>query len=136
MNTIIHPTAVIEDGAIIGSNCIIGPHCHIDSNVKIGDYNTLHSHAVIANSTTIGSYNEIFPFVCLGTRTEDLKYIKGSSTKVSIGDGNIFREYCTVNSGTADGSMTSIKNNCTFLSHSHVAHDCYIGEKVLIRLWC
>lgn len=132
MGTIIHPTAVIEKGAEIGSDCKIGPFCHIGENVSLGEGNILHSHISMVNLTTIGAGNEFFPFSCIGGRTEDQKFKQDSVTKVNIGNGNVFREYCTVNSATEHGSSTSIGNKNTFLSYSHVGHDCFIGNNVLL----
>lgn len=132
VGTTIHSTAVIEKGAEIGSDCKIGPFCHIGKNVTLGERNILHSHISIVNLTTIGEDNEYFPFSCIGQRTEDKKYKKDSITKVNIGNGNVFREYCTVNSATEHGSVTYIGNNNTFLSYSHVGHDCIIGNNVLL----
>ncbi len=128
----IHSTAIIEEGAVIGSDCVIGPYCHISKDVRLGDGNMLHSHVSLVGSTSIGSGNEFFPYACIGGRTEDMKFRRGSVTHVEIGNGNVFREYCTVNSATDDGATTRIADNSMFLSDSHVGHDCSIGSHIVL----
>lgn len=132
MSSKIHSTAVIEEGAVIGSGCSVGPYCHISKDVRLGDDNILHSHVSLVGSTSIGSANEFFPYACIGGRTEDMKFKRGSTTHVEIGNGNVFREYCTVNSATDDGAKTRIADNSTFLSDSHVGHDCSIGSHIVL----
>lgn len=132
MTSKVHTTAVIEEGAVIGAGCTIGPYCHVGRDVRLGDNNVLHSHVSLVGSTRIGSANEIFPYACIGGRTEDMKFKYGSVTHVEIGNGNVFREYCTVNSATDDGAATRIAHNNTFLSDSHVGHDCKIGSHIVL----
>ncbi len=132
MSSKIHSTAIIEDGAVIGSDCVIGPYCHVGMDAQLGDGNILHSHVSIIGSTRVGAGNEFFPFACIGGRTEDMKFRRGSVAHVEIGDGNVFREYCTVNSATDDGATTRIADNSTFLSDSHVGHDCRIGSHIVL----
>jgi len=132
VNSKIHSTAFIEEGAVIGLDCIVGPYCHIGKDVRLGDGNILHSHVSLTGLTSIGSGNELFPYACIGGRTEDMKFLYGSVTYVEIGDNNVFREYCTVNSATDDGATTRIANNSTFLSDSHVGHDCRVGSHVVL----
>ena len=96
----IHPTAVIHAGARLGADCDIGPYCIVGPRVVLGDRCRLHSHVVLDGVTTLGSDNEIFPFACLGTKTQDLKW-NGGETRTVIGDRNVFREYSTVHSATA-----------------------------------
>lgn len=132
MGCIIHPSAIIETGAVIGEGCRIGPYCHIGPNVVLGTGNVLRAHVVIGGHTTLGDGNEIHPFACLGTDPEDKKFIKESVTFTRIGSGNVFREYATVNASTKSGETTVIGNNGLFLSYSHVAHDCLIGNDVVI----
>ncbi|SEF27499.1 acyl-ACP--UDP-N-acetylglucosamine O-acyltransferase [Variovorax sp. NFACC27] len=132
MSLKIHSTAIIEDGAVVGSDCVIGPYCHVGKDVRLGDGNILHSHVSLVGLTSIGAGNEFFPYACIGGRTEDMKFQRGSVTHVEIGNGNVFREYCTVNSATDDGATTRIADNSTFLSDSHVGHDCRIGSHVVL----
>ena len=130
MNTI-HPTAIIEDGAIIGKNVAIGAFCVIGKNVAIGDNTTIGTHCVIEGKTTIGKNNEIFSHATLGSIPQDLKFKKEDREKVAliIGDYNIIREYTLFNPGTiGGGSKTIIGNNNLFMGYTHVAHDCNIGN--------
>ncbi len=128
----IHPTAIIEHGAEIGAGCRIGPYCHIGSQVRLGPNNVLHAHVVIAGHTIVGQGNEIYPFCCFGTLPEAFRFQREWVSHVRIGDGNIFREYTTVNASASDGGWTVIGSNCFLLSYSHVAHDCVLGDKVTL----
>lgn len=132
MTSRIHPTAIIEDGAIVGDDCAIGPYCHITKDVSLGHGNVLHSHVSLVGSTTIGPNNEFFQYACIGSRTEDMKFKVGSIARVAIGGGNIFREYCTVNAATEHGATTRIGDHSVFLSDSHVGHDCIIGSNIVL----
>jgi UDP-N-acetylglucosamine acyltransferase len=127
----IHPTAVIHSGAQIGEDCKIGPYCVIGGQVVLGAGCTLHSHAVIEGCTRLGSGNEIFPFACIGAKTQDLKW-KGGIARTEIGDNNVFREGVTVHSATNADEATVIGHNNLFLIHAHVAHDCIIGNHVIM----
>jgi UDP-N-acetylglucosamine acyltransferase len=95
----IHKTAIIEDGAIIGNNVEIGAYAYIGSKVKIGDNTKIHHHATIEGKTTIGEGNEIFPYASLGTAPQDLKYA-GEDTELIIGNNNKIREFTLINTGT------------------------------------
>jgi len=128
----IHPTAIIEHGAEIGAGCRIGPYCHIGGNVRLGPDNIVHAHVVLAGHTTVGQGNEIYPFCCFGTLAEDFRVERGWVSHVRIGDGNIFREYTTVNASASGGGSTIIGSKCFLLSYSHVAHDCVLGDKVTL----
>lgn len=127
----IHPTAIIESGANIEDDVEIGPYCLIGAQVKLGSHNKLHSHVVIEGNTQIGEGNEFFPFSSIGKRPQDLKF-HDENSQVIIGDHNTFREGVSVNKGTEGGGMiTQIANHCLFMTGSHVAHDCKIGEHVI-----
>ena len=132
MSSSIHPSAIIETGAVIGEGCSIGPYCHIGSHVVLGAGNVLRAHVVIGGHTTLGDHNEVHPFACLGTDPEDKKFIKESVTFTRIGSGNVFREYATVNASTKSTEATAVGDNGLFLSYSHIAHDCLIGNDVII----
>jgi UDP-N-acetylglucosamine acyltransferase len=132
MPSSIHPSAIIESGAVIGDGCRIGPYCHVGRNVILGTANVLRAHVVIGGYTTLASGNEVHPFACLGTDPEDKKFIRESVTFTRIGSGNVFREYSTVNASTKPGASTVVGNNGLFLSYSHIAHDCLIGDDVVI----
>jgi len=126
----IHPTAVIDPAAEIGQGTEIGPHCVIGPGVRIGPDCVLQSHVVIAGPSEIGEGNIFFPFNSIGQRSQDLKY-SGEPTYLQIGDRNCFREFCTVNRGTAPESRTTVGNDNNFLAYSHIAHDCSIGNHVI-----
>lgn len=128
----IHPTAIIEDGAQIGAGCSIGPYCVVGANVKLGDNIILKSHVVLDGYTTIGAGTTIYPFASIGAAPQDLKY-KGEKSELIIGKNNTIREHVTMNPGTADGGMkTVVGDNCLFMMATHVAHDCQIGNNVIM----
>ena len=127
----IHPTAIIHSAAQVGEGCIIGPYCVIGEHVSLGVGCKLHSHVVIDGHTTLGARNEIFPFACIGLKTQDLKW-KGGATRVEIGDDNTFRENVTVNSATADGGATRIGSHNHILAYAHIAHDCTLGNHIIM----
>jgi UDP-N-acetylglucosamine acyltransferase len=127
----IHSTAVIQPGAQIGASCDIGPYCVIGANVTLGEGCKLHSHAVIDGHTTLGKGNELFPFACIGLKTQDLKW-KGGVTRTVIGDNNTFREHVTVHSATSDGDATIIGSHNHILAYCHVAHDCRLGDHIIM----
>jgi len=128
----IHPTAIIQNGAQLGDNVTVGPYCVIGPDVKIGDGTTLLSHVVIDGHTAIGKRCEIFPFACVGMKTQDLKYAVGNITYVEIGDDTVIREYATIHLGTKDGEATKVGSNCLIMSHCHVAHGCVLGNHVIM----
>lgn len=128
----IHPTAIIEHGAVIGEGCRIGPYCHIGGQVRLGRGNVIHAHVVLAGSTIMGEGNEVYPFCCFGTLAEDLRARHELTTYVRIGNGNIIREYTTINASVSEGGSTVVGSNCFLLSYSHVAHDCVLGDKVIL----
>ena len=124
--------AVVDPTAEIGDNCVIGPFCRVAANTKIGANTRLRSHVVVEPNTIIGSDCDIFPFVTLGIQSQDLKYVPDTITYTRVGDRNIIREFVSVHSGTEEGSTTSIGDDCALLAHSHVAHNCEVGNKVVI----
>ncbi len=127
----IHPTAVIHPGAQLGADCDIGPYCVIGGHVALGDRCRLHSHVVLDGHTTLGERNEIFPFASLGLKTQDLKW-QGGVTRTQIGARNTFREYVTVHSATHDGGVTTLGSDNHLLAYSHVAHDCRLGDHIVM----
>ena len=128
----IHNSSVINKEAKIGKGVKIGPFCYIGSQVHIDDSVELVSNIHIEGNTKIGKGTKIFPFACIGTQPQDLKY-KGESNSLEIGENNVIREYVTINPGTVGGGgKTVIGNNCLFMISSHVAHDCKIGNNVVI----
>lgn len=127
----IHSTAVVSPDAILGENVEIGPFCVIEGNVKIGDGCKLHSHVVIHGHSAIGVENEFFPFSAIGIKSQDLKYA-GEPTGLIIGDRNVFRENTTVHRGTTEETPTTIGHDNLFLAYSHVAHECILGNHIIL----
>lgn len=128
----IHPSAIIEDGAQLGSDVSIGPFCVIGHEVVLGDGVELLSHVVIAGRTEIGERSRIFPFASIGHQPQDLKF-RGEESRVVIGRNTIIREQVTINPGTEGGGLvTSIGDNCLIMVGAHVAHDCRVGNHVIL----
>jgi UDP-N-acetylglucosamine acyltransferase len=130
--TLIHPTAIVEDGARLGADVTVGPYSHIGPDVELGDGSVLKSHVVLAGRTKIGVRARIFPFASLGHEPQDLKY-KGEPSTLTIGDDCLIREGVTMNPGTEGGGLqTVVGNHCAFLANSHVGHDCKVGSNVIL----
>jgi UDP-N-acetylglucosamine acyltransferase len=130
--TTIHPTAIVERGARLGQSVRIGPFCLIGPNVELGDGCELLSHVVVTGHTAVGAGTRIFPFASLGHAPQDLTY-QGEPTTLTIGPECIIREAVTMNPGTARGtSKTIVGARCFFLANSHVAHDCRVGDSVVM----
>ena len=129
---LIHPQAIIEEGASIGENVTVGPWSYIGKDVVIGDNCVINSHVVIKGPTKIGKSNQFFQFASIGEDCQDLKYA-GEPTELIIGDNNVFRESCTVHRGTIqDNSLTQIGSNNLFMAYTHVAHDCMVGNHCIL----
>jgi UDP-N-acetylglucosamine acyltransferase len=128
----VHPTAIVEDGARFGAGVHIGPFCAIGPHVELGVGCELKSHIVVAGHTTVGARTKIFPFATIGHAPQDLKYA-GEPSTLSIGSDCIIREGVTMNPGTGHGTMkTIVGDRCFFLANSHVAHDCRVGNNVVL----
>ena len=128
----INNRSYISSCAKIGKNVQIGINSIIGKNVEIGDNSIIMSNVIIDGDTILGKNNQIFPFACIGTNPQDLKY-KGEKNQIIIGDENIIREYVTINPGTEQGGLiTKIGNKNLFMISSHIAHDCKIGDHVII----
>ena len=128
----IHPTAIIAPGAKLGSNVQVGPYCTIGENVTLGDDVRLVSHVVVDGDTEIGEGTEVFPFASLGHRPQDKKF-KGENSRLIIGKRNVIREHVTMNPGTEGGGLvTRVGDDCLFMASSHVAHDCVVGNNVIL----
>lgn len=129
---LIHPTAIIDPSSELASDVCVGPYCIIGPNVKIGARTRIESHVVIKGPTSIGEDNRIFQFASIGEDTQDMKY-RGEPTRLEIGDRNILREYCTVHRGTVqDKSLTKIGSDNLLMAYTHVAHDCIVGNHVIM----
>ncbi|HSE34363.1 MAG TPA: acyl-ACP--UDP-N-acetylglucosamine O-acyltransferase [Pyrinomonadaceae bacterium] len=130
--TNIHPTAVVSPKARLGDDCFVGPYSIIGPEVELGDGVRLESHCVIDGRTSIGDGTHIFPFVSIGLASQDLKY-KGEPSETRIGKRNKIREFVTIHRGTAGGGMlTKTGDDCLIMAQSHIAHDCLLGDGVIM----
>lgn len=128
----IHETAIVHPGAQIGQGVEIGPFAVIGEHVILGDNSTVGPHAVIEGWTEIGRQNKIFQFASVGADPQDLKY-HGEKAWLRLGDRNIVREFVTLHRGTeGGGAETVIGNDNLFMAYSHVAHDCRVGNRVIL----
>lgn len=132
MPPFIHESAIISPNAAIGSDCTVGAFCVVGDNVVLGDRVQLDSHVVVDGHTSIGDDTHVFPFVSIGLPPQDLKY-SGEPTAVDIGKRNHIREFVTIHRGTAGGGgITRIGDDCLLMAQAHVAHDCSIGNNVIM----
>ena len=130
--SLIHASAIIENGAIIGDNVSVGPFAYIGTHVIIGDNTTIASHAVIEGKTTIGKNNHIFSHTAVGTIPQDLKF-NGENVELIIGDNNTIREFTLINPGTkGGGSVTKIGNGNLLMGYVHLGHDVIIGDNCIL----
>jgi UDP-N-acetylglucosamine acyltransferase len=128
----IHPTAVIENGALLGRGVEVGPFSYISSEVVIGNDSWIGPHVVVTGKTTIGERNRLFQFSSIGAPPQDLKY-RGEPSTLVIGDENIVREFVTIQPGTAGGLMTTnIGSRNLFMANAHIAHDVVLGSDCVI----
>ena len=132
MSTFIHETAIVASGAEIGNGCHIGPFCTVGGGVKLGGGVRLDSHVVVDGNTAIGDETHIFPFVSIGLGPQDLKYA-GEPTATEIGKRNQIREFVTIHRGTAGGGgVTRIGDGNLLMAQAHVAHDCQLGNEIIM----
>ncbi|HZD25224.1 MAG TPA: acyl-ACP--UDP-N-acetylglucosamine O-acyltransferase [Alphaproteobacteria bacterium] len=128
----IHPTALVDKGAELGEGVRIGPFCVVSGEARLLEGVTLEAHVVVHGRTTIGANCRVFPFAAIGMPPQDMKFA-GESSELVIGANNVIREHVTMHPGTAGGGMlTRIGNNCLFMVGAHVAHDCHIGDHVIM----
>ncbi len=135
-DTKIHPTAIVDSNAKIGSDVHLGPFSIIGPHVTIGDKTVLQSHVVIEGEVTIGRGNSIGHGAIIGAPPQDVSFSPERKTKVEIGDGNIIREYCTIHRGSPDGSATKIGDKNFLMAAAHIGHNCVIGNNVVIANNC
>lgn len=126
-----HPTAIVHPRAQVASSVTVGPYSLIGENVELGDGTEVMSHTVIDGYTRIGKDNRIFPYASIGLAPQDLKY-GGEPTRVEIGDGNALREFITIHRGTGESGVTRIGNHNLLMAYVHIAHDCVIGNHVVM----
>lgn len=128
----IHPSAVVEPGATLADDVVVGPFCHVGTGVRLSAGVKLHSHVAIVGNTSIGERTEIYPFASIGHCPQDLKF-RGEESRLEIGSDNRIREYVTMNPGTEGGGMvTRVGNGGLYMASTHVAHDCQVGDHVIM----
>jgi len=130
-STRIHPTALVDPAAEIGVGVEIGPFSYVGAGVQLGDGTRLHHHASVEGETHLGEGCEVFPFCSIGAKTQDLKF-KGGRPGVRIGAHNVFREYVSVHAATNAGEFTRIGSHNHILAYCHVAHDCQLGDHIIM----
>jgi UDP-N-acetylglucosamine acyltransferase len=129
---LIHPTAIIDPSATLGNNVSVGAYSTVGANVTLGDNVTLKSHVCVEGNTVIGAGTVIYPFAAIGTAPQDLKF-KGENSRLVVGKNCSIREHVTMHTGTADGGLeTRTGDNCLFMVGVHLAHDCIIGNNVIM----
>ncbi|MBW5827298.1 acyl-ACP--UDP-N-acetylglucosamine O-acyltransferase [Yersinia kristensenii] len=129
---VIHPSSIVEEGAVIGAGVRIGPFCFVGSQVEIGAGTELKSHVVVNGITKIGSDNQIYQFASIGEANQDLKYA-GEPTRVEIGDRNRIRESVSIHRGTVQGGgLTKVGSDNLLMINAHIAHDCIIGNRCIL----
>ena len=131
MEVSVHPQAIVEEGAQLGKGVRVEAFALVGKNSVIGDGSIVRHHATVEGKVILGRNNEIFPYALIGGLTHDLKYT-GGEPKLTIGDNNIFREYVTAHVATNGEDSTEIGSNNVFLAYSHVAHDCNVGNQVIM----
>lgn len=131
MATNVHPTAVIEPGAELDEGVTIGAYAYVGAHVKIARGTLVMHHATVDGATALGEDNEIHPYAYVGGKTHDLKY-RGGIQRLQIGARNVFREFTTVHCATTDDQITVIGNDNLVLSYSHIAHECSIGNHLIM----
>ena len=132
MQSEIHPQAIVSDGAVIGRGVRIGPWCSVGPEVRLGDGTTLVSHVVVDGRTVIGEGARLYPFCTVGLAPQDLKY-RGEPTLCEIGARTVIRENVTIHRGTLGGvGLTRVGSDCLLMANAHVAHDCLIGDGVIL----
>ncbi|WP_282608218.1 acyl-ACP--UDP-N-acetylglucosamine O-acyltransferase [Pelagibius sp. Alg239-R121] len=128
----VHSSSVVAPEAVLADTVKIGPFCVVGPSVELGEDVVLHSHVVVEGRTSIGARTQIFPFASIGHQPQDLKF-GGEESTVSIGSDNIIREHVTINPGTKGGHMkTVVGNGCMLMVGAHVAHDCILGDHVIL----
>jgi UDP-N-acetylglucosamine acyltransferase len=128
----IHPTAIVAPGATLAADVVVGPYCVVGASVVLAAGVILRSHAVVEGRTMIGGGTRVFPFASIGLEPQDLKY-RDEPSELIIGSNNRIREYVTMNPGTTGGGMiTRVGDDCLFMVGAHVAHDCQIGNHVIM----
>ncbi|MBT8396406.1 MAG: acyl-ACP--UDP-N-acetylglucosamine O-acyltransferase [Gemmatimonadetes bacterium] len=131
LETEIHPSSIVDPGAELGQGVVIGPWSIIGPRVRVGDGTRVGPHVLVERDTTIGADCQLHQGAVLGTDPQDLKF-RGEETILIVGDRTVVREYATLNRGTADLHQTVVGDDCLLMAYSHIAHDCQIGNNVVI----
>jgi UDP-N-acetylglucosamine acyltransferase len=126
-----HPSAIIHPQAKIASSVVVGAYSVIGAAVELADDCEVMSHVVIDGTTTAGRGNRFYPFASVGLEPQDLKY-SGEPTRVDLGEGNIVREFVTIHRGTGEAGVTRIGSHCLLMAYVHIAHDCRLGDSVIM----
>ncbi len=127
----IHPTAIIESGAELGAGVELGAYAYVGPKVILGEGTRLHHHASVEGNTVLGQRCEVFPYACIGGKTQDLKFA-GGDPGLRIGERNVFREYVTIHCATNEGAITRVGSGNVLLATCHVAHDCVLGDDIVM----
>ncbi len=127
----IHPSSVVAEGARLADDVEVGPFCTVGPHVELGAGTRLISHVAIDGWTRVGAGCTLYPFCSVGLRTQDLKY-KGGAPRTEIGDRTVIRESATIHAATADGDVTRVGSDCLIMAYAHVAHDCQVGNRVIM----
>jgi UDP-N-acetylglucosamine acyltransferase len=127
----IHPTAIIEPAVRLEADVAVGAYAFVGGTAVLGPGTVIHHHATVEGNTVLGRQCEVFPYAAIGTKTHDLKF-HGGEPGLRVGDRNVFREYVTVHSATKDGDFTVLGDDNVILAYSHVAHDCVIGNHLVM----
>ena len=131
MSVLVHPSAVVEQGADFDEDVVIEAFCYVGSQVKIGKGCRLRHHSTVDGNVVMGEENEVFPYALIGGKTHDLKY-QGGEPGLRIGNRNVFREYVTAHPATKEEDATFIGSDNVLLAYSHVAHDCQVGDHLVM----
>jgi len=132
MGSQIHPTAIVDESVEFAEDVEVGPYVVIEAGVRIGPGTRLMAHAFVGRSTVLGAGNVLHPGAIVGHVPQDISTTGNEDSRVVVGDRNIFREYCTVHRGFRDGTETRIGDDCFIMAQSHVAHDCRLGNQVIL----
>lgn len=127
----IHPTAIVEAGAEVGADVEIGAYAFVGGGVTLGAGTRLHHHASVEGDTVLGAGCEVFPYACIGAKTQDLKHT-GGRAGLRVGERNVFREYVSIHCATNEGDVTRIGSDNVLLATCHVAHDCVLGNHIVM----
>ncbi len=128
----IHPTAIVHGSARVAESAAVGPYCIVGAEAEIGAGCELMAHVFVEGPIRIGERNRFFPYTTIGVAPQDLKF-QGERSETRIGSGNTFREFVSIHRGTAGGgALTSIGDGCLLQAHAHVAHDCRLGDGVIL----